>query len=79
MNGRKMNMLTAVIVGWFAASIPVGLVMGRLLARASRPLDEEAEPSVQQARPALSLHKREASRVVPFPQQAQPVPVRNRD
>ncbi len=80
-----MNTLAVIVVGWFAASVPVGLVMGRLLSRASRPLDEQAEPAMHAARPAVALHKAAklarpaVSRVLPFPQQTQPIRVRNQD
>lgn len=51
-----MSAILTVILGWLVASVPVGLVVGRLLARASDPVQADAAPA----------RKRPVPEVIPY-------------
>lgn len=67
-----MNVVIAVVAGWFAVSVPVGLVIGRMLARASQPLEDDAS-----AQPRIVPYRTANPDVIPFTPPARVVPDNN--
>jgi hypothetical protein len=48
-----MSVIVVLIIGWFALSVPVSLVVGQVLGRSSRLLEQEIRQTQQSDSPAV--------------------------